>query len=337
MKLLSNFSGFWKDVNSFIPGIIACTLVAFAAKILSAYFSLPLMLVCLFLGMVFHFMSQNSATKDGVQFTSKSVLRLGVALIGARIAFSDFISLGYDVLIFVVLATLSVIIFGLFWAKILRLDREQGLLIGGATAICGASAALAISSVMPNSKSLEQNTLIAVIGVTAMGTIAMILYPFILGFVSLDNSQAGILIGGTIHDVAQVVGAGYAVSDEVGDNAILVKLIRVFMLVPILFMFAFAFRKQNKDSAVQGSSFPPFLLAFIILVILNSIGSIPAEFTSALKDASKWFLVIAITAVGMKTSFNKVRSLGWRPIMLVVMETVSITALYVAVIAFGVV
>ncbi len=337
MKHLIKLNGFWGDVMSFIPGIIACWVVALAAKFVAGYYALPLMLVCLFLGMMFHFMSQSTLTKGGVQFTSKSVLRLGVALIGARIAFSDFISLGYDVLVFVVLATLSVIVFGLFWAKLLKLDNEQGLLIGGATAICGASAALAISSVMPNSKSLEQNTLIAVIGVTAMGTIAMILYPFILGFVSLDNSQAGILIGGTIHDVAQVVGAGYSVSDEVGDNAILVKLIRVFMLVPILFMFAFAFRKQNKNSAAKGEGFPPFLIAFVALVVLNSMGVIPAEFTDILKDASKWCLVIAITAVGMKTSFKKIRSLGWRPIMLVVMETVSITALYVAVIAFGVI
>lgn len=323
--------------RSLAPGIMVCGTVALAAKFIAQHYTAPVMLLCLLLGMVFHFMSQESPTRKGVQFTSQSILRIGVGLIGARIMLSDFTALGGVTLALVMTAIGVVIALGVVWAWLLKLDREQGLLIGGATAICGASAALALSSVMPKSKTLEHNTLIAVVGVTAMGTIAMIIYPVIIGYLGLDDHQAGILIGGTIHDVSQVVGAGYSISEEAGDTAVIVKLVRVFMLVPILFLFAIGFRNQQDKNSSGRFIFPYFLLGFIALVMLNSLQIIPQEILNILQNTSKWLLVMAITAVGMKTSLKQMFSLGWKPIFLILIETATISVLYFSVIVSGIV
>ncbi|NOZ42380.1 MAG: putative sulfate exporter family transporter, partial [Alphaproteobacteria bacterium] len=211
----------WNRIKSLAPGVLVCATVALAAAFIAQHYAAPVMLLSLLLGMVFNFMSQEKPTRDGVQFTSQTILRTGVALIGARIMLSDFVALGAGVVTLVIVAIIIVIALGIFWAKLLKLDPEQGILIGGATAICGASAALALSTIMPKSKTLEHNTLITVVGITAMGTISMVLYPVIIGFLGLNDHQAGIMIGGTIHDVSQVVGAGYSISEVAGDTAIL--------------------------------------------------------------------------------------------------------------------
>src|SRR6185312_7645057 len=121
-----------------------------------------------------------------------------------------------------------------------------GVLSGGAVAICGASAALAIASVLPRSDTRERDTILAVVSVTALSTIAMILYPVFAISIGLDHRHAGVFIGGTIHDVAQVVGAGYTISNETGDIATYVKLLRVAMLLPAAFTISFLYARSGK-------------------------------------------------------------------------------------------
>ncbi len=306
--------------------------MAVTAIFISLYSPVPVMLACLLMGMALNFMSKASLTKDGVQYTSRSILRIGVALIGARIMISDFTALGAPIITLVILTTIAIIIFGVLLARVIGADKEQGLLIAGATAICGGSAALAIAASMPNSKDLEKNTLIAVIGVTAIGTIAMILYPLIIAILGFNDYEAGILIGGAIHDVAQVVGAGYSVSTDAGDNAVIIKLIRVSMLVPIVFVLTFMFGRSGKQSEEKPPLVPLFIVGFIILAALNSFHLIPAEITGILKNASKYMLMMAIVAVGMKTSFKEVMSLGWKPVALIVINTAIIFGIYLIVI-----
>lgn len=323
-------------IRQLLPGILICAVVALAALFVSGHYSVPVMLMCLLFGMLFNFLSQSSPTKKGIQFTSQSILRAGVALIGARIMLSDFVSLGSNLIMLVVLITIIVVFLGIFFARILKLDKEQGILIGGATAICGVSAALAISSILPKSKNTENNTLIAVVGVTTMGTIAMIFYPVLIGFVGLDDRMAGILIGGTIHDVSQVVGAGYSVSENAGDVAVLVKLIRVFMLIPVLVALALWFKFVSLSRLDVSTKYPIpwFLVVFIILATINSMHFIPAYAAEFLQQTGKWFLIMAITAVGMKTSLKSIFSLGYKTIFLVLIETVIIFAIYFAYINF---
>lgn len=310
------------------PGVGVCVIVAFIAHIISALIALPIMLVALLLGIACHALFRRDVFKGGVQFSSTNILKLGVVLIGARIAFFDLAALGFSAIILVVFATLSVIAVSILIAKLFKIERNLGLLIGGATAICGASAAIALSSVMPQSKEMEKQTLITIVGVTAIGTILMIGYPFIISILGVNHSDAAILIGGTIHDVAQVVGAGYSVSEEVGDRAILVKLIRVFMLLPVLLIFAILY--STKQNNTKRPAMPLFIVGFMILVCLTSFHVIPDHALGALEWMSKWFLIVAITAVGIKTSFKELFSLGWRPIVLLLSNTFFISLIYIA-------
>ncbi len=319
----------WSSLKSIAPGIMVCGLVTLSSIMISEHYATPVMLMCLLIGMAFHFLYEESTAQRGIQFTSQHILKIGVALIGARIMISQFTSLGLAALLGIAAITLVILSLGPMLGRLFGLNREQGLLIGGATAICGASAALAISSVLPASKNLERQTLTAVIGVTAMGTAAMILYPVILGIVGLNDHHSGVIIGGTIHDVSQVVGAGYSVSNEAGNTAVLIKLIRVFMLLPVLVGITWMY--QHKDEGHKTQRFfaiPPFLLGFIVLATLNSIDMLPSEVTHGLEFLSKWLLIMAIAAVGLKTSMKDVLSLGYGPAALVVAETVILIGFY---------
>ena len=324
-----------KNFYNKILGILICLIVAVTAIFISVYSPIPTMMACLLMGMALNFMSKASLTKDGVQYTSRSILRIGVALIGARIVLLDFTALGAPMIMLVILTTIAIIIFGVLLARVIGADKEQGLLIAGATAICGGSAALAIAASMPNSKNLEKNTLIAVIGVTAIGTIAMILYPLIIAILGFNDYEAGILIGGAIHDVAQVVGAGYSVSTDAGDSAVIIKLIRVSMLVPIVFILAFMFGRSKKRDEEKPPIVPLFIIGFIALAALNSFHLIPADITDILKNASKYMLMMAIVAVGMKTSFKEVMSLRWKPIALIIINTIAIFSIYLSILSIN--
>ena len=146
----------------------------------------------------------------------------------------------------------TTIVVGFLLARRLGLSPMFGVLSGGAVAICGASAALAIASVLPPSDTRERDTILTVVSVTALSTLAMILYPVFATSIGLDHKQAGIFIGGTIHDVAQVVGAGYSISNETGDIATYVKLLRVAMLLPAVFAISFLIARAAATAKARG-------------------------------------------------------------------------------------
>ncbi len=192
--------------------------------------------------------------------------------------------------------------------------------------ICGASAALAIASVLPKTPEAERDTILTVVVVTALSTLAMILYPLLAVAIGLDHVHAGIFIGGTIHDVAQVVGAGYSISPQTGDIATYVKLLRVSMLLPVVFGVS-AFIRAPRASGAKGPPIPLFLLGFAALVAINSLGWLPKPAVKAADVLSRGALVTAISALGMKTSFKSLATAGWRPVALMIGETAWLFAL----------
>ncbi len=190
------------------PGLLAAGVIGLAATWLSQHYGAPVMLFALLLGMAFHFLHEEGRCVAGIEFSSKAILRLGVALLGARITVSQILDLGVMPIVTVVVGVATTIGLGVVAARRLGLSRSFGVLSGGAVGICGASAALAIASVLPRERDSERDTILAVVTVTALSTIAMITYPMIATALGLDHVRAGIFLGGTIHDVAQVVGAG---------------------------------------------------------------------------------------------------------------------------------
>jgi uncharacterized integral membrane protein (TIGR00698 family) len=179
---------------------------------------------------------------------------------------------------------------------------------------------MAIAAVLPQDRDSERNMLFTVIAVTTLSTIAMILYPLLVPALGLSDDQAGILFGGTIHDVAQVVGAGHLISDKAATVATYVKLMRVAMLVPAVMLIGYLFGSVGASS--KRPALPAFLIAFVVLAILNSLHVVPQQVADAMNVFSRWCLVCAIAALGMKTSLEELTKVGWRSIGLVVAETV---------------
>lgn len=318
-------------------GLLICLLIALATTFIADHYGGPTLLYALLFGMSLHFLSENESCRPGIEFTARTVLRFGVALLGARMTLAEVEALGVGPVLLVVVAVAVVILGGVIIARFLGLPRDLGLLTGGAVAICGASAALALSAVMPRHETHERNTILTVVGVTTLSTLAMVTYPLIVGVLGLPDSQAGIFLGATIHDVAQVVGAGYMISDQTGDISTLIKLLRVAMLVPVVLVFMWVFRHQTAGDADTGRRImlPGFLVAFILLVVVNSLGLIPDAVGEGLSSVSRWCLVAAISALGIKTSFQKLAVVGWRPVILMLLETGLLLALVLAVVVYA--
>lgn len=318
-----------------LPGLLLCATIAAAAGFLSEHYGGPVMLFALLLGVAFHFLSQEGPCIEGIEFCARGLLRVGVALLGARVTLQQIESLGTGPVLLVVLSVCATIGFGWLIARFLGRGRDFGLLTGGAVAICGASAALAISSALPQTRETERDTLFTVIAVTTLSTIAMIAYPVVFSLFGFSDTAIGILLGATIHDVAQVVGAGYAVSDEAGDIATYVKLLRVAMLPLVVLVLAVSYgmaAKRKGEVATGGrASFPWFAVAFAALLLVNSTGIIPPAVQQGLQVSSRWLLVAAIAALGVKTSLKAMVALGPRHIGVVVAETVFLATLAIVI------
>lgn len=313
------------------PGVLISAIIAMAATFISDHHGGPTLLYALLVGIAFHFLSKETVAAPGIAFCSRSILRIGVSLLGASISVGQIAELGLMPVLLVPFGVVATILLGRYVAKPLGLTINQGILTGGAVAICGASAALAISAVLPAHKHQERDTLFTVIAVTIFSTLAMIIYPPLVRALFLDDRAAGILLGGTIHDVAQVVGAGHLISDRAAVVATYVKLLRVAMLMPAVMAIAWFYSRQTVAvSGKRGPLLPLFLVAFAVLAIINSFGLIPAGALPIIASASRWCLVCAIAAVGMKTSIENLMEVGWRPLALVAIETVFILAIVVA-------
>ena len=313
-------------VHAIYPGLLVAGTIALAATWLSQAYNAPVMLFALLLGIAFHFLHEEGRCRSGIEFCSRSLLRVGVALLGLRVTIEQVASLGILPIAMVIAGVVTTSLFGLWLGERLGLGRHFGLLSGGAVAICGASAALAISTTLPKYAQKERDTVLTVVSVTTLSTIAMVLYPALVGLLHLDHVKAGIFLGGTIHDVAQVVGAGYMISPETGDISTYVKLLRVAMLIPVTLGIAFLTRDPASPRS-RGSAIPVFLVGFTALVILNSTDALPVALPKIGISVSNWCLVTAIAALGMKTSFQDLFKVGWKPLVLMIAETAWICGL----------
>ncbi|MFZ5959363.1 YeiH family protein [Pseudomonas knackmussii] len=322
--------------RTLLPGFLVSAMVAAAATFLSEHYGAPVMLFALLLGMALNFLAGDSVCKKGIEFTAREVLRLGVALLGIRITLGQIAALGWQPVVMVIVLVVVTILVSIAAARAMGFNSLFGLLSGGATAICGASAALALAAALPAHEKKEKATLFTVLGVSALSTLAMILYPMIAHALGLSPLHAGMFLGGTIHDVAQVVGAGYGMGRETGDVATVVKLMRVAMLLPVILCAAMITRAQGVEPGTKRPPLLPwFAVGFVILAALNSTGVIPEVVQQTGGKLSQWCLVIAIAALGMKTQLRELAAVGIKPILLMVGETTFLVLLVLAMLRWG--
>lgn len=309
-----------------------------AAQFVSEHYGAPAMLMALAFGMALNFLSEpGSSTAAGITFTARDILKLGVVLLGARISFDLVVALGWQMFALVLTATIATLLAGLAIGRLMRKEAAFSVLTAGAVAICGASAALAISAVLPKTERSEQQLFFTVLSVTLLSTLAMVFYPIVLSLFDFTDAEAGAFLGATIHDVAQVVGAGFLISDEAGKTATLVKLTRVALLAPVVIALSILMR-QAPDPDAPKSARPPilplFVAGFLVLAAFNSFGLIPEAAQDIAITISRWALLAAIAAVGLKSSLKSVMSLGGLAVCLVVAESLFLAAFIFAGLSF---
>ena len=316
------------QVASVWPGVSVCMLAALAASFVSEHHGGPALLYALLMGLALNFLSDHPSLGAGVSFCARTALRCGVALLGARITLSQVAGIGAATAAVIACALVATIGLGLLLAHLLKQPRDHGVLSGCSVAICGASAALAVAAVLPATRENERFTLLTVVGVTLLSTIAMVLYPLVLQWLGLSAGEAGIFIGGTIHDVAQVVAAGTLLGPEATDAAVITKLYRVALLAPVVLVLSVLLRTQRGPAVGRSVPLlPGFMVAFIALVLIGSLGWVSPQVSDTASAASRWLLIVAIAAVGVKTRLQDLAQLGWRPLLMLVCETVFIAAI----------
>jgi uncharacterized integral membrane protein (TIGR00698 family) len=293
-------------VMAVLPGLAAAVLCAALAKGLAAISPVPAMVTALTLGLVWASVRSTPALAPGIDVAVKPLLRLGVALLGAQLTLPQLLALGWSPILLAVVCVLATVLAGAWIGRACGLSPVEAWISATSVGICGASAALAASSVLPRSEASERVTLLTVAGANLLSTVAMVGYPLLGAALGWSLVAQGVLFGLTIHDVAQVVGAGAIAGGAAVATAALVKLVRVALLAPVVVGLGLWARRHAAEET-QGALpplVPGFLIGFGLLAAAASAGLIPPAVADALKLAASWLLTVAVAALGLKTSIR---------------------------------
>lgn len=313
--------------SSMLHGVLLITLFSCAAFYIGDMsfvknLSLSPMIVGIVLGMLYANSLRNNLPDTwvpGIQFCSKRVLRIGIILYGFRLTFQDVTAVGVPAICVDAIVVTVTILGGMLIGRMLKMDRELTLLTSVGSGICGAAAVLGAESAI---RTQPYKTAVAVSTVVIFGTIAMFVYPVLYrnGVFDLSPEEMGIFTGATVHEVAHVVGAGNAMGKAVSDPAIIVKMIRVMMLVPVLLVISYAMAR----AAVAGGgtksggkvSMPWFAILFLVVIGFNSFNLLSADVVGFINNFDTFLLTMAMTALGAETSIDKFRKAGFKPFLL---------------------
>ena len=322
-------------LSDHMRGVIVCGLIGGFAIFGSQLYQAPVMLAAIILGLTVHFLSAIKELQSGINWCAKNLLYIGVALLGLRIDIADLTHAGLPVLSLILFTLVATISIGYVVSRSLGQTKGFSFIIGGSVAICGVSAAAALCASMEECKTRDQELAITVAGITVLSTLVMLFYPVISQAIGLNDMAAGTLMGGSIHNVSQAVGAGLAVSEHAGDIAVLTKLLRVSMLLPIVFIIAVLAGRRSASAEKSAAEkikayFPPFLVVFFILATLSCMHVVPAQVTSIGSELATVALVVSLVAIGIKTDLKEVASVGVKPLIAMGITTVAMAAIVLA-------
>ncbi len=322
------------------PGLAACGVASAAAAWLSDHYHFPIILLGLLVGLSLNFIAQDPRTHRGLDFAARTCLRLGIVALGLQVTFTQIGALGAAPFLALLAVMVCAFLAALAGGRIAGQSRYANILAGGATAICGASAALALYGVIGKDRVSQAQFALTLVGISLASAFAMSVYPMLAAELHLSDRQAGFLIGASIHDVAQAIGGGYAFSDAAGSYATIVKLARVALLAPVVALASLALGNGDADNASSRSSFwrrlalPWFITAFFGVLALNSLITIPASLSQSALIGSKALLLLAVTATAIRSRMDLLMQMGWRATVPVITAT---CASFVAALLFAVV
>lgn len=313
--------------SSMLHGVLLITLFSCAAFYIGDMafvksLSFSPMIVGIILGMLYANSLRNNLPETwvpGIQFCSKRILRIGIILYGFRLTFQNVVEVGIPAICIDAIIVAVTICGGVMIGRLMKMDRGIALLTSVGSGICGAAAILGTESAI---KVKPYKTAVAVSTVVIFGTIAMFLYPILYrnGIIDLTPQEMGIFTGSTVHEVAHVVGAGNAMGKEVSDPAIIVKMIRVMMLVPVLLIISYSVMRaaiKSGDASGRGKiSMPWFAIMFLVVIGFNSLDLLPAGLVDFINTFDTFLLTMAMTALGAETSIDKFRKAGAKPFIL---------------------
>jgi uncharacterized integral membrane protein (TIGR00698 family) len=314
--------------RDYLPGLTIVVLGTLAAGFISDHYGAPLTLMALLIGLALNFLSADARLTPGLAFASRSLLRWGIVLVGVRITFGQILALGPVALACVIVTVATTIGIGILAARRLGFDSAFGLLAGGAVAICGASAAMALATTLGERRIGQAQLTLVLVGISAMSATAMVVYPIIAHALSLGDLRAGFMLGASIHDVAQALGAGYSYSDAAGQIAAIVKLTRVALLAPVLAIVAMFLPRG--DSAARGAVLPWFVVGFFVLAGVNSTGVIPAIVATLAQQTATGLLAAAVTATAIRSPLGQLLEAGPRPLAVILIATIAALLLSLA-------
>ena len=326
-----------------LPGLALATAIGVAAFVMDRLgwtrigsWWVPPLIVALFVGMALRPVATAPIFVPGVDISGRTLLRLGVALLGVRLTFGDMVAGGFTPLIVAALAVFGTIAFGALAARWFGLPRDLGLLTGCSVGVCGAAAAMAAGAALPRHPASDRDIAFTVMGVNAISTLAMVAYPYLQDTLHYSAFEMSVFLGGAIHDVAQVAGAGQMMGDaKILADAVMTKLMRVAMLLPAVLFIVWWVTRSGEAAGDARPKPPLFLFGFLTLAALNSFGLFPPAVQQAVSMASGILITIAIAALGIKTSLASLAAIGPRPVALLFVQTifvalVVIAAIYVA-------
>lgn len=318
-----------KKIGALVPGFVLALVIAAAAKFLEGLLPIHLIgasVIALFIGMIInHFRKPGEVFASGLKFTSKSILKFAIILLGASLNIKIILEVGKMSLCVMVFTLFTCFGIGHFVGKALKINWKLSNLISAGTGICGGSAIAAIAPVIDAD---DTDIAYAMSATFLFDMVMIVLFPIMGQAMGLSDMAYGLWAGTAVNDTSSVVAAGYAFSEAAGDFATMVKLTRTLSIIPTVIVFALInARIKRKEAAANGVSvsekssfgitriFPWFILGFIALAIINSVGLIPGAMSSAMKEISKFLMIAALAAIGLNTGFKDMKKSGAAPML----------------------
>jgi len=268
------------------------------------------------------------AVGPGVALAQRPVLRWAVAGLGFRLSLGEIVAIGGAGLAVVLLSTLGTLLFGWWIARRLGVPEKLGILLGVGSAICGASAVVAADSVVQADK---RDSAIALGTITLLGTIGIVVYPFLGRLLGLGDFVYGVWDGASLHEMAQVVAAGFGLSEEAARVATVVKLARICLLAPVVFWLAWSLRRRHlAEGKPSVSPVPWFLVVFLIFAAVNSTGVLAADTVDWIRKADLWLLCVGMAGVGLQTGVHDIRAAGPAPLLAGLLQWIFLALLSLA-------
>ncbi len=300
-----------------VPGILLAAAVAVPSIIINSYYKpLSAVAVAIVIGLIVrNLVGMPPACQAGNQFAIKKILKFAIILLGVRLSFLDIVKIGGSSLIITICCIITSLVLTHYLTRLFGLPKRLGTLIGVGTCICGNSAIVATA---PAINAEEEDVAFAVATITLFGILAILTFPVLGNLLSMTNTAFGTWAGTAINDTSGVVTAGYIFSDESGNVATVIKLIRNLFIAPVIVIISYMYSRQDNDATSTGKvdykkTFPLFVFGFVLMAVLRTLDVFPDSVIFIINKTALYLIVLCIAAVGLGTHFSVMKKIGLKP------------------------